>query len=74
MRMPMLNSMPPFCHHVKWWITGVTTGLAVAAFGAEHAAAERAQAAGLAAGGVVDPLDPLEDGDAREHERRAERE
>ena len=25
MRMPMPNSMPPFCHHVKWCSTGVTT-------------------------------------------------
>ena len=74
MRMPTPNSMPPFCHHVKWCTHGGDDGLAVAALGAEHAAAEGAQAALLAAGRVVDPLDPLVDGDAREHERRADRE
>ena len=24
-RMPTPNSMLPFCHHVRWWTTGVTT-------------------------------------------------
>ncbi len=25
MRMPTPNSIPPFCHHVMWCSTGVTT-------------------------------------------------
>ena len=26
MWVPTLNLVPPFCHHVMWWMTGVTTG------------------------------------------------
>ena len=65
MRMPTPNSMPPFCHHVKWCSTGVTTGFAVTALGAEHAAAERAQSALVAAARALDPVDPLVHRDAR---------
>src|SRR4029079_12039473 len=53
---------------------GGDDGLAVAALGAEHSPAQGPQGALLPAGRVVDALDPLVDGDAREHERRADRE
>ena len=60
MRMPTPNSKPPFCHHVMWWSDRRDDRLAVAtALGAEHAPAERAQAALVPAGGALDPVDPL---------------
>ena len=59
-------------HHVTECTTGVTTG--VRAPPREHdALPERGQAFGLA-GGVLDPVDPLDGRDAREHERRRHRE
>ena len=58
--MPTPNSTPPFCHHVTWWTTGVTTGFAVAtALGAEHAAAERARGRSRDRRWRLDPVDPL---------------
>ena len=64
-------ALPPgeVVHH------GRDDGLAVpATLGAEHAPAERPESALVTAGGALDAVDPLVDRDAREDERRADRE
>ena len=63
---------PPLCHHVTVCTTGVHDGLVLAA-GSDEALAERLQRfEALLAAGVLDPLDPLDRGDARQHEGRAD--
>ena len=64
-RVPTVNLIAPFCHHVKLSITGFTIASAVAAgLGAEDAASEAPEAFAVT-GGVVDALDPLHDRDDR---------
>ena len=68
---PTVKSIEPFCHHVIACTTGCTTGSASCAGPANRPAAERAETLAVA-GGALDPVDPLDGGHDRQHERRAD--